>query len=978
MGKNKGKNNQGDKKPQGGGQQQPQHQGQGDGIPQQQGQQRPPGQQQQGPPGQQQEGQAQTSQSADTRPPKGEWKKKGNQQKGEKDNKPEQGQAQLPQSDENRPPKNNDWKNKGKQKQKPDQQPQGEPKAQPQKEIQQQQPPTRAPSQDSQSSKLSEKSLSGQLQKLEIADIEFPTRDSITKTSRFKKERIQTNYLELNLNKLPDIIYNYDIKFDPERPKKFLFPAFDQLLRNHLPQLLNKAAYDGAKNFFSMIKVNDGQFGPIMVPSPDGGRDKEFKIQIKCSALIDMKVIKNYPNHQSKTSLQTAIQALDIVLRSAFNRSGLIRHKRSVFASPVNRIPLEDNYELYIGLFQSFVMGTRPFLNVDVSHKAFPSAAPRLEPLYNQFSRNFVDVLKNLNLVYTSPMTGERKTFKFNGLKGPANKEMFMDEQDNRKKTIAQYFQEKGHPLQYPGNPCIHVGPPAKNILIPMEFLSIPAGQALNAKAPESCTRGMVRVAAKPTHERKDKIMDLLRNIRYSGVETIKQFGIVVGENFIDVDSHILNPPNLQYGNNKVLRITKPGEWRAENEQFLIPDKCTRWGILVMDNRAFEKDIDNFGNGIAKMARNMGLNFADYDRRNVEYNRERFLKQPALDQIINSFKDDQMELLFVVISEFGDQYQDVKKSAELRCGMLTQCVKSRTIQRINGSTLNNIMLKVNSKLGGTNHVIEAKSNVSIGRQPFMVIGADVTHPSPEQTNIPSVVGVAASYDKNAFRYNCQWRIQNPRDETIRDLQEIVEENLRIFKQKHNILPKHILYYRDGVSEGQFPEIKQIELQAIQRACQTIGGPDNKIKITVIIVQKRHHTRFFPKTPNQFDRKNNNVTPGTVVDSEIVDTKKKWQFFMVSHISIQGTAKPTKYCIIHDDAGVSNEDLQVFTYNLCHLFTRCNRSVSYVAPTYYAHLVAYRGRVYIHNERIDFNNLGNENKKRQIRPEVIIQRPMFFV
>jgi len=32
--------------------------------------------------------------------------------------------------------------------------------------------------------------------------------------------------------------------------------------------------------------------------------------------------------------------------------------------------------------------------------------------------------------------------------------------------------------------------------------------------------------------------------------------------------------------------------------------------------------------------------------------------------------------------------------------------------------------------------------------------------------------------------------------------------------------------------------------------------------------------------------------------------------------------------------------------LCHMFPRCNRSVSYPAPAYLAHLAAARGRVYI--------------------------------
>lgn len=68
--------------------------------------------------------------------------------------------------------------------------------------------------------------------------------------------------------------------------------------------------------------------------------------------------------------------------------------------------------------------------------------------------------------------------------------------------------------------------------------------------------------------------------------------------------------------------------------------------------------------------------------------------------------------------------------------------------------------------------------------------------------------------------------------------------------------------------------------------------------------------------------------------------------MVSHQSIQGTAKPTRYNVIEDDANINIDELQALTYNLCHLFPRCNRVVSYPTPAYLAHLVAYRGRVYI--------------------------------
>lgn len=191
-----------------------------------------------------------------------------------------------------------------------------------------------------------------------------------------------------------------------------------------------------------------------------------------------------------------------------------------------------------------------------------------------------------------------------------------------------------------------------------------------------------------------------------------------------------------------------------------------------------------------------------------------------------------------------------------------------------------------------------------------------------------------------------WRLQDPRIEMIMDFQNIIEEKLRIYKSKRGKLPEKLLYYRDGVSEGQFQEVLSIELNAMRKACQSVD-PENgkKVKITMVVVQKRHHTRFFPGQSGIGDPKNNNVPAGTIVDTEITHPNE-WQFYLVSHQSIQGVARPTKYCVLHDDSNISVDDLQALTYNLCHLFTRCNRSVSYPAPTYYAHLVAARGKAYI--------------------------------
>lgn len=69
-----------------------------------------------------------------------------------------------------------------------------------------------------------------------------------------------------------------------------------------------------------------------------------------------------------------------------------------------------------------------------------------------------------------------------------------------------------------------------------------------------------------------------------------------------------------------------------------------------------------------------------------------------------------------------------------------------------------------------------------------------------------------------------------------------------------------------------------------------------------------------------------------------------QIFIIN-FPLQGTARPTKYHLLWDDNKIDQDELEQLTYYLCHMFARCNRSVSYPAPTYYAHLAAFRARAW---------------------------------
>jgi len=113
-------------------------------------------------------------------------------------------------------------------------------------------------------------------------------------------------------------------------------------------------------------------------------------------------------------------------------------------------------------------------------------------------------------------------------------------------------------------------------------------------------------------------------------------------------------------------------------------------------------------------------------------------------------------------------------------------------------------------------------------------------------------------------------------------------------------------------------------------------------VTVVIVQKRHHTRLFARNPADADR-SGNVPAGTVVDTAIVHPHE-FSFYLVSHAGIQGTSRPVHYHVIVDENGYTADGMQKMCFDMAHTFCRCTRSVSLVPAVYYAHLAAFRGRL----------------------------------
>ena len=58
------------------------------------------------------------------------------------------------------------------------------------------------------------------------------------------------------------------------------------------------------------------------------------------------------------------------------------------------------------------------------------------------------------------------------------------------------------------------------------------------------------------------------------------------------------------------------------------------------------------------------------------------------------------------------------------------------------------------------------------------------------------------------------------------------------------------------------------------------------------------------------------------------------------------SRPSHYYVQWDDNNFKADEIQVLTYQLCYSYVRCTRAVSIPAPSYYAHLVAFRARFHL--------------------------------
>ncbi|KAL6425964.1 hypothetical protein ACFW04_008931 [Cataglyphis niger] len=410
-------------------------------------------------------------------------------------------------------------------------------------------------------------------------------------------------------------------------------------------------------------------------------------------------------------------------------------------------------------------------------------------------------------------------------------------------------------------------------------------------------------------------------------VKELSEWNLQLDNKLLDIPARVLPNEQLRFGGNSYLTTSK-GDWSKEmqTKSCLVSKQLRDWIIIITDRD--KSVLTNFINLLIKVAK--GISFC------VEKPQEHIIRDDrpgtyseTLEQILSKKIP---QLVFCVVSNNrSDRYSAIKKKCCVDRPIPSQVCLIKTMTHRNVMSIaTKIAIQMNCKLGG------APWCVDIPLEGMMVVGFDVCHDTTVKTK--DFGAMVATLDKCMTRYFSATSAHANGEELSNDLSQHICKAAQAYYMTNRALPSRIVVYRDGVGEGQIPQVMEHEVVQIRKSLDVLYGGPNRYKMAFIIVTKRLNTRFF------FN--NDNPETGTVVD-DVITSPIKYDFFIVSQHIRQGTISPTSYSVIYDNLGLDADKIQRMTYKLTHMYYNCSNTVRVPAPCHYAHKLAFLVSRFIH-------------------------------
>lgn len=825
-------------------------------------------------------------------------------------------------------------------------------------------------------------------------DTEFKTRPGFNTTGKEIK-------LELNaylVRKYPDVkITQYDVIIGDgaEKPVVIRKVWASKTRKNATgPEII----FDGNKLAWSMqafkelrltVDLDAEDDAPKRTPKPGRpARDNSVRIRIVPTKTLDPSIIQSFLDGKVGNSNQIleSINFMDHLLREGPSQNNnLVGIKRSFFARHGERQDLGGGIDVYRGIYQSMrlAQGQKLIINLDVANTTFWKPQNVLSAIlvnqnvrdpgqlisrFQSGGRPFARMIQNRfkGCLCTANYPGNplpKKEWKIHKIyEKNANQEQ-LDWRDPQTRqttgemiSITQYFKRKyNQTLKFPQLPLVEMT--KKGVKYPMELLQLLPNQRYAVKLDETQTANMIKFAVAPPARRKEAMEKGKALLDWQRDSFLNNYRMQIDTETLKTNARLLPPPGIEFGTGKIEQPGTKGRWDLRGKKFFAKNasQLKSWGVGFFPGR-IQVDralIEKFAQDFIKAYRGHGGDVANGMPHMMPLPGD---AGPAIEQLFNQTGNKfnmRPQLLVILVQDKNSwNYLRIKKSTDCRFGVVSQVMQLAQVMKGNSQYYSNVLMKVNTKLGGCTSKV--KPNAASGfkgsfSSPTMFIGADVSHASPGSQE-DSMAALTVSFDRHAGRYAAGCQSNGHRVEMISEtnFSTILGPMVKAWMKAvgGGNLPSQVFYMRDGVSEGQFSHVMQQEVKSLRNVFSSIAGKTWNGKLTVVVASKRHHVRAYPKPGDSTagDQKGNPL-PGALIERDIT-LPREFDFYLYSHIALQGTSRPVHYTILSDEADHPVNVIQNMIYEHCYQYMRSTTSVSLHPAVYYAHLASNRAKAHV--------------------------------
>jgi len=540
-------------------------------------------------------------------------------------------------------------------------------------------------------------------------------------------------------------------------------------------------------------------------------------------------------------------------------------------------------------------------------------------------------------------------------------------EKDGATTTVQEHYRQAYNvSLRYPTIFGVRIG---RDAVFPAELCNVEKGQLYRKKIPAEIGPDFLSFSTQKPHERMQTIEAAIAGpnqlFNYDVSDFMQEAGLQIQRQPLTVQGRVMFTPTIQYNGSTLTLQDKSGSWNVVRRRLLHPKPIDAWAVVSFDSHASANDVRRF---VEKLTNNL-------QALGVQVRQPALIDQGNPNQVANSIEQIAKRasiaapptiVVAMLPSSAAEIRKEIKHWGDVRVHVPTQCVRAGKWEKASDQYCNNVALKINAKIGGVNSkALPTDGSLQAIVPPLtMVIGADVGHPGPGVSNRPSMTSLVASLNDDCTQYAAFSSIQAPRQEIIADLKKMLEDAIYQFLLSTNgKYPKRIVFFRDGVSEGEYARVAREEIEVIndcllnlaqfnKDGTQVSGGSKayatgQKPLVTFIVVGKRHHIRFFPTSRENGDR-SGNCPAGFVIENEITSPAYD-NFYLQSHSGLIGTSRPSHYIILRNEIGLPLATCQRLSFDLCHVYASATRSVSIPAPVYYADRVCSRAEFHFKPE-----------------------------